>query len=394
MLVLGFLFFGYNGLTVMIRFISKISPRQLTGIAIVRVDFNTADSWRMEAIIPTINYISRYADKIVLITHKGRPVAQHTSAGVPPDSSELTKFSVASDARKLSRLLKKKVLFIRYDNFSAIRKAIHGAPSGAIILLENIRFWRGEEDNNPSLARDIASVGDYFVNDAFAVSHRVAASVVGVPLYIPSFGGLLLEKELLHLGALLKKPAHPFIVIIGGGKAIDKLPVIKSLARTADLFLLAGASANTLYALQGGDIQDSLIDNSLSSSDISYFKKILVSKRVVMPVDYQWSNRKILDIGSRTASIFREHILSAKTILWSGPAGLFEKKKFATGSIAIARAILANRGAVSITGGGETVEFLKQYNLDKGFTFISTGGSALLRFLSRQKLPGIEVLKK
>jgi phosphoglycerate kinase len=237
-------------------------------------------------------------------------------------------------------------------------------------------------------------VGDYFVNDAFAVSHRVAASVVGVPLYIPSFGGLLLEKELLHLGALLKKPAHPFIVIIGGGKAIDKLPVIKSLARTADLFLLAGASANTLYALQGGDIQDSLIDNSLSSSDISYFKKILVSKRVVMPVDYQWSNRKILDIGSRTASIFREHILSAKTILWSGPAGLFEKKKFATGSIAIARAILANRGAVSITGGGETVEFLKQYNLDKGFTFISTGGSALLRFLSRQKLPGIEVLKK
>jgi phosphoglycerate kinase len=169
-LVLGFLFFGYNGLTVMIRFISKISPRQLTGIAIVRVDFNTADSWRMEAIIPTINYISRYADKIVLITHKGRPVAQHTSAGVPPDSSELTKFSVASDARKLSRLLKKKVLFIRYDNFSAIRKAIHGAPSGAIILLENIRFWRGEEDNNPSLARDIASVGDYFVNDAFAVS--------------------------------------------------------------------------------------------------------------------------------------------------------------------------------------------------------------------------------
>ncbi|MEN9342225.1 MAG: hypothetical protein RIQ54_481 [Candidatus Parcubacteria bacterium] len=391
--VLLFWIFSYNSFINMIRFISKISPRHLTGHALIRVDFNTTDSWRMEAVIPTIQYVSGYADRIILITHKGRPVAQSFSRVDGTNSSQLATFSVAKDAQKLSRLLKKKVLFVGYDHFSSIQKIIRDLPSGSVILLENIRFWKGEESNQAQFARQLAGLGDYFVNDAFAVCHRAAASTVGITSFLPSYGGLSLEKEMLHLGALLKKPAHPFLVVIGGGKAADKLPVIKRLARLADIFLVAGASANTIYQSQGGDVRQSLIDSSVSNSDIAYFKKLIAVGTMMMPVDYAWENGKILDIGPRTANLFAQQIARAKTILWSGPAGFVEKKKFAVGSIAIAQAIVQNRIATTITGGGETVEFLKRHGFDSQFTFVSTGGSALLDFLSGQKLPGIEALK-
>lgn len=334
----------------------------------------------MEAVVPTLNYLRRHADKIVIISHKGRPSGHDPS------------LSLARDAVKLSRLLKHKVHFLPFGPLSAARAAIQEAPAGSVFLLENIRFWRGEEDNDRLLAQQLASLGDYFVNDAFAVCHRTAASVVGVARCTRSFAGLLLEKEIKELGSLLKHPKRPFVVLVGGGKAADKLPVIHRLRSHVDAFLLGGAGANTLFSLAGGQVKRSLIDTN--RHDYPELKKLLRYKNLVMPTDYIWQGGKILDLGPETTATFVRLVRGARTILWSGPLGLAEKVAFAKSSVAVADAIAKNRRAVSITGGGETVAFLRAHKFDSSFSFVSTGGSAMLDFLSGKKLPGIRVLER
>lgn len=365
----------------MISYLSKVPASRLAGRAVVRVDFNTKDAWRMNAILPTLAHLKQYADKTILLSHYGRPDGQVSSLSLRRQSALLT--------RKTGR----SVVFVPYrkdvgESIALVSKA----RKKSLVLLENIRFWPQEEANAASFARQLATLGDYFVNDAFAVSHRACASVVGITAHLPSYAGLLLEKEITHLRGVVEQPAHPFVVIIGGAKAADKLPVMKNLKTIADTFLLGGAAANTILFLQGDAVKKSLRDTDEVS--LKQIGSLLRYKNVVMPVDYRWGGDAIYDVGPKTAELFASHVSQAKTILWSGPLGLTEKPEFAQSSLLVARAIAKNKAALSVTGGGETVQFLKQYKLDRHFSFISTGGSAMLEFLSGKKLPGIVALER
>ncbi len=350
----------------------------------LRLDFNTEDTWRLEAALPTVRLLQKHARAIVIVSHRGRP-ALAKSHGFD------AKLSLRNDAATLSELLKKDVVFLPDFRFTEIRKAIQAAPRGSIFLLENIRFLAGEGENSAALAKDLASLGDYFVNDAFAVSHRKAGSLVGVSRLLPSYAGLELEKEITFLGESLKEPRRPFIIVIGGGKAHDKLEVLKNFKDRADAFLLGGASANTIMKLRGRDVQKSVLDDD--PADRVFLARLAKSNRVIVPADWRGEKNMILDIGPKTEREYARIIAHAKTILWAGPVGMIEKKKFAKGNLAIARAISKNQNALTITGGGETVMFLKQYKLDTKFSFVSTGGGAMLEFLAGKKLPGIEALQ-
>ena len=363
----------------MIKFLSKINPRKLKGIAILRLDFNTEDSWRIDASIPTIKYLKKYADKILIISHKGRP-----------DGFD-KKLSLKNNALYLEKKLKTKINFIPHFDFSKIRKQIENSPKKSIFVLENIRFLKEEQTPEPELAEKLAKLGDYFVNDAFAVSHRSEDSVTGIAKFLPSYAGLELEKEIFYLNHILKNPKKPLVLILGGAKASDKLGVIKNFYKKANWILIGGASANTLLFLSEKNIYDSLYEKD--EKILKELKQILKFKNVLIPLDSKVNNNQILDIGPKTIELFKEKINQAKTIVWSGPLGMIEKKPYDKGSLEIARAIIKNKNALTIVGGGETVMFLKKNKLDKKIKFISTGGGAMLEFLTGEKLPGIEVLK-
>jgi 3-phosphoglycerate kinase len=249
----------------------------------------------------------------------------------------------------------------------------------------------GEAENSSSLGKTLASLGDYFVNDAFAVSHRANASLVAITKYVPSYAGLELEKEISQLGGVLKSPKHPFVILVGGAKAHDKDEVIKYFKNKADNFLLGGEPANTMLSLIGVNVHKSLVDKD--PKDVAILKQFLRNPNVILPSDWSAESGKILDIGKNTITEYSAILKDARTILWAGPMGFIEKKNFQKGNLAIARAISKNRDAFSITGGGETVMFLKKYKLDSKFSFISTGGGAMLEFLAGKKLPGIEALR-
>jgi phosphoglycerate kinase len=285
-----------------------------------------------------------------------------------------------------------KVRFIPHFDFARIKEEIVSATKGTLFLLENVRFLHGETTPKPETAGDLASLADYYVNDAFAVDHHPADSVNKIEKFLPSYAGLLLEKEITHLDKVLKNPKQPLLVLIGGAKAHDKLGVIEFLKKKAHAFLMGGAAANTMLYLSGVDVKNSLIDKD--SADYPDLKKALAYRNLVLPVDWHMEKDAIYDIGPKTAKAYVEHIKKARTIIWSGPMGFIEKKKFEKGNLAIARAIVKNKKAFAVTGGGETVMFLKKHKLDRKFGFISTGGGAMIDYLAGKKLPGIEALKK
>jgi 3-phosphoglycerate kinase len=370
----------------MIKYVSKTSPKALAGTALLRLDFNTEDDWRMRAVLPTIKLLLKTGGRIVIVSHRGRPVGFEK------------KLSLRGDAAKLSRLLGgKKVTFIDHFRFVEIKARVVAAPRGSIFLLDNLRFLSGEEKNDPKLAKQLASLADFYVNDAFAVSHRANASVVAITKFLPSYAGIEMEDEIASLGKVVIKPEHPVVLVLGGAKASDKLGVISYFKKRADWFLLGGGCANTILWLKGMDVKKSIKDSD--PAELVALKKIAAYKNVVLPVDFVWGNSgggeksAILDAGPKTAHAFGKKLAAARTIIWSGPLGLIEKKQYAKGSIAIARAIGKNRKAFSVSGGGETVMFLKKHKLDKKFSFISTGGGAMVDFLAGRKLPGIEALK-
>lgn len=362
------------------KYLRTVSAKLLSGTALLRLDFNTEDEWRMEATAPTIRFLIRRTKKIVIMSHRGRP------EGADP------KFSLKKDARLLSRLIRRPVRFLPHFRFEEIRREIETAPKHSVFLLENLRFEKGEEVNDPAFAGQLASLADFYVNDAFAVSHRDDASVDAITRFLPSYAGLILEQEIASLGKLLKAPERPLVVVIGGAKAHDKLDIINRFRKKADWFLLGGAAANTLLYLRGRDVGKSLIDGD--KKDYPELTKAAHYPNLLLPVDWKEENKMIFDIGPRTAALYAEKIKSARTIIWSGPLGFIEKKKFASGTLAIARAAAGNRKAFSLTGGGETVMFLKKNQLDKKFSFISTGGGAMVDFLSGKKLPGIVALER
>ena len=364
----------------MIAYLSKADKKHLRGTALLRLDFNTEDEWRMEAALPTIKFLLKHSGKIVILSHRGRPNGYDK------------KLSLKKDTINLSKMLGRKVIFIAGRDFAGIKTAVEKSPNGSVLVLDNVRFFKGETENDIKLAKRFASLGDFYVDDAFAVCYRKNASVVAITKFLPSFAGLEMEKEIKFLSRAMSKPKKPLVVVLGGAKAHDKLGVLKYFKKAAGWFLVGGAAANTLLFLGGVDIKNSLIDKD--KKDLKNLRQVLRYKNIVLPADVRTENKTILDIGPGTASVFCEKLKKAGTVIWSGPMGVFEKKKFSYGTLAIAKAIARNKKAFSVVGGGETVAFLKKYKLDKKFSFVSTGGGAMLDFLAGEKLPGIEALKK
>lgn len=360
------------------KFLEKTDPKKLKGTAILRLDFNSEDSWRLEAAVPTVKFLLKTADKIVILSHRGRP------RGVE------RKLSLRGEAKKLAKLLGKKVIFLGNFNFRIIKDEIKKAPKGSVFVLENLRFLPGEEKNDATLAKSLATLGDFYVNDAFAVSHRVHASVVAITNFLPSYAGIGLTREILILCKVMSAPKKPLVVVLGGGKAYDKLGVLNYLRGKTNSFLIGGAPANTLSFSAGVNVGTSLREKN--PRRIKELKKILNFSNIVLPVDFRKKGRGIFDIGPVTAEIFADRISKAKTIIWAGPVGFFEEARFAKGSVAIGKAILKNKRAFSVVGGGETVSFLRRYNLTRAFDFVSTGGGAMLEFLAGEGLPGIIAL--
>jgi phosphoglycerate kinase len=380
----------------MIRFLSKIEIRKIRKkTVLLRLDFNTEDDWRMKAVLPTVKFLLKNGCKIVILSHRGRPHSAPLSGASRGKPFRLDisskKFSLKKDAVDLGRLLKKKVIFIGHFDFMNIRKTVALSPARSIFLLENLRFMAGEEKNDLKFARDLASLGDVYVNDAFAVSHRANASVAAITKYLPSCVGFELEAEIKHLSRVMQSPKKPLIMIIGGAKVSDKLGVLHYFRNRADWFILGGGPANTMLSVRGVNVEKSLRDND---DDVAEIRKITHYPNLVLPVDYAWYKNAIVDVGPKSRAAFCKKIATAKTIVWSGPLGLIDVPPYDKGSRAVAQAIARNRAALSVAGGGETVMFLKKIRLDKKFTFISTGGGAMLDFLAGKKLPGIEALKR
>jgi phosphoglycerate kinase len=406
----------------MIHYLRTEKRERLRGVALVRLDFNTKDGdWRMEAALPTLRLLVATSRAVVIMSHYGRPKPvvdipsfsrrgkgrfSISESGTPPSlplSSEggsasggerggNAKFTLKKDAADLARLLKKKVEFLPNFDFDGIKAKIAESPRGSVFLLENLRFIKGEEENDAKFAKTLASLGDFYVNDAFAVSHRADASVAAITKFLPSYAGLELEKEITFLSRVMQKPSRPLVLVLGGAKAGDKLGVLGYFKNRADLILLGGGAANTMLALRGMDVRKSLRDTD--AKELRLLKPLSKLHKIIAPIDYVWNNGRILDLGPKAILDFAGILSKAQTIIWSGPLGMTDDKRYQNGSLSVARAIVKNRHAFSLVGGGETVGLLKKHHLDKKFSFISTGGGAMLDFLAGKRLPGIEALEK
>ncbi|MEK9167525.1 MAG: phosphoglycerate kinase [Patescibacteria group bacterium] len=336
------------------------------------------DDYRLRKLLPTIFFLMNHRAKIILCGHLGRPLAK-----VDPALSLKPVFT------HLSALTNKKILFTSDPFSTQSKKAIDELKGGEVVGLENIRFFKGEEDNSRTFARKLASLAELYVNDAFGTSHREAASVVAITEFLPSYAGLQLEREMEVLTNLTRHPAHPFVAIVGGAKISDKLPVIRNLLPKVDRVIVGGGVANTFLASQGVDVKNSKVEVDY----IDRAGEILKNSKgkIILPVDYVWDEDKILDVGERSTLQTIQYLRSAKTILWSGVPGKIEQQPFRRASEAIAKAIAASP-ATSIVGGGDTVGFIDGLGLTHKYSFVSTGGSALLELLGGRALPGIRAL--
>lgn len=372
---------------------------------LVRVDFNVpirdgkvGDDTRIQAALPTIQYLLDHQAAIILCSHLGRPKGE-----VQPE------YSLKPIADYLSDLLSKPVRFAEDCIGPVAEQAASDLKPGDILLLENTRFHAGEKKNDPEMAKQLAALADVYVNDAFGSAHRAHASTEGVAHYLPGVAGFLMEKEILYLGQAIADPARPFIAILGGAKISDKIGVIRNLLDRADQVLIGGGMANTFFKAQGYPVGDSLVeDDSLETArelievpDIHLRLPIDVvigdrfdenAKRKVMgmgPVPDGW---RILDIGPETVKSFGKLISDAGTIAWNGPMGVFEFPKFSVGTYGVAEAV-AKSGATTIIGGGDSVAAIKQAGLAEKITHISTGGGASLEMLEGKVLPGLAALQ-
>ncbi len=419
------------------RYLSKENLRLWRGkTALLRIDLNieagSKNYFRIDAVLPTMRLLLKNGVKIVILSHRGRPFLKSkiparnvsparnavSTAGWHSDAggkNQNVNLSLRSFNQILAKKLKNKIIFI-YDieDTVKLRKEINASKT-KLFLLENLRFWPGEETNSPVFAKKLAILGDFYVNDAFPVSHRANASVSAVTRFIPSYAGVQFEKEIKNLHGALKNFKPPLVFILGGAKTFDKLGILKFFKNKADKFLLGGGPATTFFAAEGLPVGDSVVDKSQISKIKS--QKYLGLKKIILPVDTIIEKKKILDIGPKTAKIYSDIIKHSKTIVWSGPMGFFENKRFAGGTKAIWEAIFyacENNNAKAVVGGGETVASLEATRgttrKERGMTrknfrgsqrkvsvsprlFLSTGGGAMLDYLAGEKLPGIEALK-
>ena len=368
---------------------------------LVRVDFNVpvdkegfiTEDDRIRHTIPTIRYLLERNCRIILMSHFGRP-----------RGSVIETLRMDMIAERLTQLLNQKVTKLDDCVGTEVRTAASNMQNGEILLLENLRFYVGEENNGEDFARQLASLAEVYVNDAFGVSHRQHASVAGVPEYLPSCAGLLLENEVRVMAGLMKKPERPFVAVLGGAKVSDKIKLIENLLKKVDRILIGGAMAFTLLKAEGFEVGKSRIEPGF----IVEAKRVL-SDKIVLPVDVTSaeefsdaaSPRVVtlkdmgtsfgLDIGPQTVNLFKKYLSQAKTVVWNGPMGVFEFDNFADGTVEIARHISGLK-ATTIIGGGDTVAASKKAGVGGKFSHVSTGGGAMLKFLEGGRLPGIDAL--
>ncbi|MCX6808056.1 MAG: phosphoglycerate kinase [Candidatus Berkelbacteria bacterium] len=358
----------------------------------LRVDFNVpvkdgeiSDLNRIRAVLPTIKYLVESRCKLIIGTHLGRP------EGKPSEET-----SIAPVARELQRMLNLKVAMAPGIFGAPVEKLVESLQPGGILVLENLRWDKREEENDAGFAKELAQYADVYVNDAFAVSHRANASVEAITKFLPSFAGLLLQSEIENLGKIIESPKKPFIIVVGGVKIKDKAGMIEKLAPKADKILIGGGVANTFLKARGEEISESVYDTEMVADCEKMLKKL--SKKIILPIDSLKEEQsggkwKIMDIGPDAQKKFAEIIKGAETVLWNGNLGYTESEKYRDGSLAVAKAMSQLVGKTSVIAGGDTVGFVKSEGLDKNISFISTGGGAALEFLAGEKLPGIEALK-
>lgn len=375
---------------------------------LVRVDFNVplndkleiTNDKRIVAALPTIKYLLENNAAVILLSHLGRPKGK-----IVPE------LSLKPVAKRLSLLLQKDVKMINDCIGNDVKNAVKGMEARDVILLENTRFHPEEKQNDLEFARELASFGEVFINDAFGTAHRSHASNVGIAQYLPSAVGFLIEKEIKYLGGVLTNPERPFTTILGGAKVSDKIELIENLLDKGDNILIGGAMMFTFLKAEGFSVGKSLVEEdklelakdlmqqakrkkvqfALPKDTIiakefkndTKFKTVLVSE-----IPEEWLG---LDIGERTVEIFRKIILKSKTVVWNGPMGVFEMENFSAGTRGIAEAIAECEGT-TIVGGGDSASAIEQFGLSDKITHISTGGGASLEFLAGKKLPGIAAI--
>jgi phosphoglycerate kinase len=371
---------------------------------LMRVDFNVpmaegkvTDDKRIKAALPTIKYVLEQGASVMLMSHLGRPKGEANP-----------EFSLKAASEALAALLGSPVKMAPDCVGAEVEKMAQELKPGEVLMLENTRFHKGEEKNDLELAKQMAALGEVYVNDAFGSAHRAHSSTEGVAQFLPAVSGFLMEQELEYLGRAIANPEHPYIAILGGAKISDKILVVETLLSKCDKLIIGGGMANTFLAAKGLNMQDSLVEEASLETAKSILAKS--ADKLILPVDAVIADKfdaeantqtvdvdkipagwRMLDVGPKTLELYKSSLSGVKLVVWNGPVGVFEMPKFAEGTFALAK-LLAESGATTVIGGGDSASAVKKAGVAKQMTHVSTGGGASLEFLEGKELPGVAAL--